>query len=170
MSRTTTGWALVAIQAVLLIALVLVPTGSDWPMPVWLAAASTGLLVLGLVVVVVASLNLGRALTPTPVPNRRGALRTDGLYALVRHPIYTGVLSIVLAVTVGTRQWAGLVLGIATVAFFWGKARWEEARLSETYPGYAAYAAVTPRFVPFVRPWFNRGRGRGSKDAPPDRR
>ena len=32
---------------------------------------------------------------------------------------------------------------------FKAKARWEERRLSARYPAYDAYAAHTPRFVPF---------------------
>ncbi|MEZ5093615.1 isoprenylcysteine carboxylmethyltransferase family protein [Nocardioides sp.] len=147
--RARTGWLFVAAQVVLLVALVALPTGTAWPMPGWLRGVALGLVVLGLVGIAAASLTLGRALTPTPVPNGRGALRTGGLYRFVRHPIYTGVLAAVLGVTLGSRQWLGLALGIATVTFFGVKARWEEARLAEAFPGYADYAAVTPRFVPF---------------------
>ncbi len=151
MSRDRTGWAFVAMQVVLLVALVLVPSGTAWPMPGWLAVVRLVLVVAGLLVVVAAALNLGRSLTPTPVPND-GGLRTDGLYRFVRHPIYSGVLLAVVGLTVGTRQWWGLALGLVTIAFFSAKARWEEARLAEAYPGYTEYAADTPRFVPFTRP------------------
>jgi protein-S-isoprenylcysteine O-methyltransferase Ste14 len=150
MDRATTGWLFVAVQIVLLVALVLVPTGDAWPMPVWLAAVVAALVAAGLVVVVVGGLGLGRALTPTPVPNGRGALRTSGPYRFVRHPIYTGVLAAVVGLAIGTRSWLGLALGVVTVAFFSVKARWEEARLVEVYPGYRDYAARTPRFVPFL--------------------
>jgi protein-S-isoprenylcysteine O-methyltransferase Ste14 len=51
-----------------------------------------------------------------------------------------------------------LAVGAVTVAFFNAKAAWEEKRLAERYPGYAAYAARTPRFIP--RPWA-RGAGPG---------
>jgi protein-S-isoprenylcysteine O-methyltransferase Ste14 len=149
-SRTRTGWLFVATQVVLLVALVLVPTGTAWPMPGWLRLVSAGLTLAGLAVVVIGGLALGRALTPTPVPNGRGDLRTGGLYRFVRHPIYAGVLGVVLGVTIGTRQWAGLALGAVIVAFFVRKARWEEARLAEVFPGYQDYAAGTPRFVPFL--------------------
>ncbi len=148
MDRTRIGWLFVAAQVVLLVALVLVPTGSAWPMPTWLRWLSLAITGAGLVGILVASLHLGRALTPTPVPNGHGELRTGGLYRYVRHPIYTGVLAAVVGVTLGTRQWWGLALGLATIWFFSWKARWEEARLAEVYPGYAAYADATPRFVP----------------------
>lgn len=150
MDRARVGWLFVAVQVVLLVTLVLLPRGDAWPMPGWLLGIAGGLTVLGLVVVVVASLNLGRALTPTPVPNGQGGLRTGGLYRFVRHPIYTGVLSIVLGIALGTGRWSGAVLAAVTVVFFVLKARWEEARLVEAFPGYVAYAASTPRFVPFI--------------------
>ena len=157
MNRQRTGWLLVAVQVVLLVALVLVPTGTAWPMPGWLAAVAVALVVLGLAVVAVGGLTLGRALTPTPVPSTRGELRTGGPYRWVRHPIYSGVLAVVGGLTIGSRQWLGLALGVATVAFFTVKARWEEARLAEVYPGYRAYAARTSRFVPFRPLRFIRG-------------
>lgn len=164
MGRTLTGWLFVALQVVLLAALLLLPTGTAWPMPPWLRWVSAGLTVLGLAVIVVGGLTLGRALTPTPVPNGQGGLRTGGLYRYVRHPIYTGVLCVALGLTLGTRQWVGLGLGAATVAFFAVKARWEEARLAEVFPGYREYAARTPRFVPFVP----RRPARPPADAPLD--
>lgn len=150
MSRSRTGWVFVAAQVVLLLALVLVPSGSAWSLPSWLATLAGLLVIGGLVVVVLAALSLGRALTPTPVPNGRGELRTGGLYRFVRHPIYTGVLAVVLGLTLRARSWLGLLVGVLTIAFFTVKARWEEARLAETFAGYVAYAAVTPRFVPFL--------------------
>jgi protein-S-isoprenylcysteine O-methyltransferase Ste14 len=170
MDRARVGWLFVAVQVVLLAALVLLPRGDDWPVPGWLRGIAWGLTVLGLVVVVVAGLGLGRALTPTPVPNGRGGLRTDGLYRFVRHPIYTGVLGIVLGIAIGTGRWAGAALAAVTVAFFVVKARWEEARLVEAFPDYVAYAAATPRFVPFVPSRFVRPPpdGRGEQTDRPD--
>lgn len=46
-------------------------------------------------------------------------------------------------------QWIGMVVLVVGLAvLFMAKARWEEARLRERYPGYADYARRTPRFVP----------------------
>ena len=49
-------------------------------------------MVAGLAVFLIALLGLGTALTPTPVPQEGAALRTSGIYAVVRHPIYVGIL------------------------------------------------------------------------------
>lgn len=151
MERSTTGWLFVAVQALLLAALVLLPGGTDWPTPTAVEVAGLVLVLAGVVWMVVAARRLGPALTPTPVPSEQGVLTTSGLYGLVRHPIYTGVLAVVIGIVVRSGSLTTLALGLATVGFFVVKARWEEARLAERYPDYPAYAARTPRFVPRLR-------------------
>jgi protein-S-isoprenylcysteine O-methyltransferase Ste14 len=138
-------------QVVLLVALVVLPGRDDWPTPEWLRLVAQLVFVAGIVVLVVASLRLGRALTPTPVPTASGELQTGGLYRYVRHPIYSGVLLIVVGITLRSGSVLTLAVAVVTVVFFDRKARWEEERLAERYPGYAAYAAHTPRFVPRPR-------------------
>jgi protein-S-isoprenylcysteine O-methyltransferase Ste14 len=146
--RRVIGWLFVAGQVVLLVLLVVLPGRDDWPTPPWLRMAAQVVLVVGAVLLVVAALGLGRALTPTPVPTGRGDLRTGGPYRFVRHPIYTGVLLIVIGITLRSGSWFTLAVAVVTFVFFDRKARWEEARLAEQYPHYADYAARTPRFVP----------------------
>lgn len=151
MRRVLIGWSLVVVQALLLVGLVVLPSRNDWPTPRWLHLFGTGFVVLGVIVVIVASLNLGRSLTPTPVPSSGGSLRTDGLFRFVRHPIYTGVLLIVVGLVGASGSLPSLALGAATAAFFTFKAKWEETLLAERFPEYHAFAAATPRFIP--RPW-----------------
>lgn len=141
----------VAGQIVLLVLLVVLPGRADWPTPSWLRTIAQVVFVAGVVVLIVAALGLGRALTPTPVPTERGELQTSGLYRYVRHPIYSGVLLIVAGITLRSGSWFTLAVAVVTLVFFDRKARWEEARLAERYPGYADYAARTPRFVPGSR-------------------
>ena len=148
MGRAATGWVLVAIQVGLLVALVLLPDGAAWPTPPWVLVVSWILSGVGVVWALWAAVQLGERATPTPVPRAGGALRTDGPYAHVRHPIYTGVLLIVVGITLRTASAAGLALALITVVFFHLKAGFEERLLAERFPGYAAYAAATPRFVP----------------------
>jgi protein-S-isoprenylcysteine O-methyltransferase Ste14 len=149
--RRTIGWVFVAGQVVLLVLLVVLPGRDDWPTPSWLRTVAQVVFVAGAVLLIVAALGLGRALTPTPVPAERGVLQTAGLYRFVRHPIYSGVLLIVLGITLRSGSWFTLAVAVVTFVFFDRKARWEEARLAEHYPEYADYAARTPRFVPRPR-------------------
>ena len=147
-----TGWLFVAAQAALLLGLVALSgfPRSDWPTPPLLRALSALCTLGGLVVVVIASLQLGRSLTPTPVPNERGVLRTSGLYGVVRHPIYSGLLLVVIGLAVRSASWFTAAVAVATIAFFHNKAAWEERRLAERYPDYPSYAATTGRFVPRI--------------------
>lgn len=151
MDRRTIGWLLVAAQAVLIVALVLLPSGDAWPTPAWLEVTGLAMGGLGAVWAIVAALRLGERLTPTPVPRDGGQLRTDGPYAHVRHPIYTGVLLIVVGITLRSGSALVLALGLATIVFFHAKARFEEGLLAERFPEYRTYAARTPRFLP--APW-----------------
>ena len=146
-----TARLLVACQGVLLILLVVVPGRGDWPVPRALAVVCAVVVAAGLGVMLVAGTALGRGLTATPLPNTHAQLRTAGLYRLVRHPIYSGLLLVAAASTVGTGSVPRLVVLVLLVLLLGFKARWEEVRLALRFEGYAAYAARTPRFAP-IRP------------------
>jgi protein-S-isoprenylcysteine O-methyltransferase Ste14 len=96
------------------------------------------------------ALGLGRQLTPFPRPVAEGRLREDGAYGLVRHPIYGGVLLVVLAWCLLSSPLAFVPWGTA-IPFLGAKSRREEAWLAEQHPEYAGYRErVRHRFVPFV--------------------
>lgn len=146
-----TARALVAAQLVLVALLVVLPRGSAWPVPGWLVGLAVLCGVGGVVVVAVAASELGSALTPMPLPRTRARLRTTGLYGLVRHPIYTGLVLAGSAVAAASGSVAHVVVLALLVALLSVKARWEERRLAARFPEYRAYAQRTPRFVPRLR-------------------
>ncbi len=150
MITKTKGWLFVAVQAVLLITLVLLPGADAWPTPRWVEYTGLALFGTGVVIGVLAAVNLGRSLTPTPVPIGDGQLSTGGMYRLARHPIYTGVLLIVMGITIRSGSWVTLALAVATFIFFNSKAAWEEQQLTEAYPDYRTYMARTGRFLPHI--------------------
>ena len=109
------------------------------------------LLAVGVLFLVDSGRRLGRSLTPFPAPVPGGELRTEGVYALVRHPMYLGGILVALGWSVLFESVVGVVLTAALVVFFAFKSRHEERRLEETYPGYAEYRRRTPRrFLPFL--------------------
>ncbi|WP_412517117.1 hypothetical protein K8Z49_46680 [Actinomadura madurae] len=74
---------------------------------------------------------------------------TGGLYGIVRHPAYAGMLLAHIGFTcffLGPAGAAALLLLAAAVAW---RIRVEESALSDV-PGYAQYAAGTPRVLPKV--------------------
>jgi protein-S-isoprenylcysteine O-methyltransferase Ste14 len=147
------GVIVVAVQAALIVAIVLTPGGDDWPVPGWLSALATAAQIAGAAVLVVAALNLGRSLTALPNPTERSTLKTRGLYRWVRHPIYSGVMALVIGTAAKSGTVVDAILAAALVALLAGKARWEERMLRHRYPDYVDYAARTPAFVPgFRRP------------------
>ena len=148
MSERTTGWAFVAVQVVLIAVLVVLPGRDDFPLSNGVRTVVDVVFWLGVALAVAGGLSLGRALTATPVPTATATLRTDGLYRLVRHPIYSGVIVIVVAMAARSQSFVSVGLAVVTLAFFNVKARWEEGRLIDRFPDYPAYAARTPRFFP----------------------
>jgi len=147
------GW--VAVQAVLL-ALV---AGSGWLGPVAhgevrLAAFMAGalLVLVGAAFVILGSrsLNDGDAFTPLPYPRDRARLVETGVYSLVRHPIYTGLVLGSFGWGFVTASPAAVVAGLGLLAFFELKSRREEIWLERRFPGYAAYRRRTPRLIPWI--------------------
>lgn len=91
---------------------------------------------------------LGAALRAHPAPAAEATLRTDGAYRWVRHPIYSGVLLTAAGTSAAAGTWRALGAFAALVGLLQVKARYEERLLRARFPGYQAYAAQTPRFVP----------------------
>lgn len=148
MNPRTIGWSLVAVQFVLLIALVFLPSRDDWPTPLGVELAGWILIALGAAIALLASRDLGGALTPTPEPLAGHELRTDGMYRFARHPIYSGILVATVGIVVRSGSWLVFAIGVAAVVFFNAKAAWEERRLAMVYPDYPAYAERVGRFGP----------------------
>ncbi len=144
------GWALVAAQAVLLILFVVLPKRRGLLVPPdVLDVFGIILMIAGLAVFLIALLNLGAALTPTPVPQEGAALRTGGIYSLVRHPIYSGILVAALGFTLAVGSIWQVLVWLTLVVFFYAKAFWEDRLLAEKH-GVALldYADHVSSFVP----------------------
>jgi protein-S-isoprenylcysteine O-methyltransferase Ste14 len=145
------GW--VAIQIALLLLLVAAGAlGPQWPdaleRPLLAAAFVVG--IPGAVLFLGGALRLGAQLTPYPRPVPGGSLRDGGVYALVRHPIYGGVLLLALAWSLAT-SWLALGPTVLLAVLFALKSRREELWLAEHHEGYAAYRErVRRRFIPWV--------------------
>ncbi|MEY3407151.1 MAG: hypothetical protein RL038_212, partial [Actinomycetota bacterium] len=98
----------------------------------------------------IALIQLGKSLTPTPVPKDEGNLVTSGLYNYVRHPIY-GLLILGFGLIALTSQ-NFLSMGLWAILVLWFnlKARFEEQLLSLKYPQYMEYAKSRGKFFPKI--------------------
>lgn len=152
-SKQDQGQIYVFVQAILLIALFFGPAEffgkpATVYQPLWLIGKA--LFYLGLGIALWAAISLGPNLTPMPKPKRDSELIQTGLYRLVRHPIYFGV--IVLAFGWAAVEQNGYTLGvaIALLIFFELKSRKEEEWLLEKFPNYKAYQQSTKKLIPFI--------------------
>jgi protein-S-isoprenylcysteine O-methyltransferase Ste14 len=135
---------------------VLWPGKSRWALPTVVRIGALGAVAGGWVLALASANWLGRELRAHPAPSARAVLRTDGPYARMRHPIYTGLLLgaggvAVLRARPEPLLSAALLAGLLNV-----KAAYEERLLLARFgPAYEAYAGRAPRFVPRVPhpPW-----------------
>lgn len=97
-----------------------------------------------------AIVDLGRSLTPFPMPREGARLVDTGAYALVRHPVYGGLIAGAFGWGLLTASPASVGGALILAGFFDLKARREEAWLAERVDGYVAYRARTRRLVPWV--------------------
>ena len=96
-------------------------------------------------------LQLGDRLTPFPEPLDGGGIIHGGIYSIVRHPIYGGIVMGLVGIALFQRSLLALGLALASGVFFWRKAAGEEERLVRRFPHYSDYQAETrARLVPWV--------------------
>lgn len=109
------------------------------------------LAVAGLIVAVIARRTLAENWSAAVALKKGHELITRGLYHYVRHPIYTGMLLMVLgtALTFGT---LGAFIGFLVIVLaFWLKLRQEEALLTEHFSEeYSSYKKRTKTLIPFI--------------------
>ena len=148
-SDSARGWLLVFVQVLVFIVFALLPTR-----PVSPAGATIGglFIVLGGVLLIWAFLSLGKALTANPVPLAHAGLITTKAFSLVRHPIYTGLLTALFGFVVLMGSWWTLAWWFVAVLFFLGKSRWEDSLLAAKHgDSWTQWAENTPALVPFTR-------------------
>ena len=96
---------------------------------------------------------LGTMWSSTPVARERHVLRSEGPYAVTRHPIYTGILGMLLASAIALNFGAWVWLFVLVLVFFELRIRTEEQLLSEAYPdAYREYRRRVPQLIPRLRP------------------
>ncbi len=114
----------------------------------WTGAAVTA---GGLLFSVWARRHLGTNWSQSVTVKEGHELITSGPYALVRHPIYTGLLLAFVGCAVALGEWRGLLAVALVFAALWRKLRLEEKWMREHFgEPYAAYARRVAALVPHV--------------------
>ena len=122
-----------------------------WPVglwPFWLGAAVT---IAGLVFAVWARGYLGCNWSRSVTIKQGHELITTGPYAMVRHPIYTGILTGLLGTATALSEVRGFIAFVLFFLAFWIKLRMEEQWMRSQFgEAYANYAYQTAALVPYL--------------------
>jgi protein-S-isoprenylcysteine O-methyltransferase Ste14 len=156
--RIRSGWLGTAASTGLAISFVagLAVPRADWQSVTWHAPAvrSLGLAILlaGTAFAIWARLALGVMWSAAPTVKEEHELRTSGPYAITRHPIYTGMISMLLgsALLAGAGPWIISVPVFLVLLQF--KIRVEERLMLAEFPDdYPHYRERVPQLVPGLR-------------------
>jgi protein-S-isoprenylcysteine O-methyltransferase Ste14 len=114
----------------------------------WAAAV---LSVIGLAFAVWARVTLGRNWSGVVTLKEGHELVERGPYRFVRHPIYTGILTMFFATALAQGHLSGFVGTLLMFASFWIKLRDEEKLMLQQFPErYADYRRRAKCIIPFV--------------------
>jgi protein-S-isoprenylcysteine O-methyltransferase Ste14 len=121
-----------------------------WPAGPIFGWAMVGLTAGGLAFTWWARLHMGRLWNGGVSRTADHRIIESGPFALVRHPIYTGMIAAVWAVAVLQARPIALLGAVLFALGFILKARLEERFLAAEFPGYEDYSSRVPMIVPFV--------------------
>lgn len=155
------GKRLVFLQFGLIIMLALFP--DDINVDPALEYAGIAMIAAGLIILFAGFKGLGKSLTANPVPSEEGVLVTTGIYSIVRHPIYLGLLVTTLGLVVSSGVWSQIIVWIALAILLTYKMRWEEVLLIKKYKGYAQYMSKVPALIPGLKPKHPGSKNPGEK-------
>jgi protein-S-isoprenylcysteine O-methyltransferase Ste14 len=124
-----------------------------WVLPIDLQWSMVALAAFGFLFCWWARIHLGRLWSSTVTRKEKHRVVKSGPYAIVRHPIYTGILTAAIA-TVAVRATPATIAGAALLIIgFLMKGRLEERFLRAELgaEAYDAYARKTSMLVPFLK-------------------
>ncbi len=97
------------------------------------------LIICGSIIIITAIIKLGRNISPLPRPRKDSDLKTTGIYAYARHPIYFGLILISIANPIFNYSIYKIILTILLMINLTLKIKLEEKYLLEKFPYYSNY-------------------------------
>lgn len=142
-----------AMVAMLVLQPILLPilglhTGQSWGL--WMQGFGIAVITLSLILHIWSRAHLQHFYAERVEVQPKHKVINSGPYALMRHPVITSFFGISLGLFLINPALTTLATLIYTLWDFTRAARQEEDLLTQTLPGYAAYARQTPRFLPRI--------------------
>ena len=118
----------------------------------WFGPLTVALLALGLCIRWCAIYTLGSSFSANVAIHATQTLQRSGLFRLMRHPSYTGILLVLLAMGMSTHNWLALaIIVLPPVAALLYRIRVEEAALTRAFgQAYLDYSRTTKRLIPGI--------------------
>ncbi len=118
----------------------------------WSKLVSVILVIVGLGTRWIAIVSLGRSFSSNVAIQEKQTLTTTGLFRLVRHPSYLGLLLVFLGVALHSDNWMGFAAALVptTAALLYRIHVEEDALIAVFGDEYAAYCRHTKRLIPGV--------------------
>jgi protein-S-isoprenylcysteine O-methyltransferase Ste14 len=152
--RYNTFWLRYVLIVVVALAVVLPikgQLGRLYRVPIPLGVVADLIAIAGLSFTVWARLVLGRNWSGNVTFKENHELITSGPYAIVRHPIYTGMLAMALATALDFGQSLAIFIFILMVVGLTTKYRQEEKVMTEHFgKHYTAYMKKTKAIIPYI--------------------
>jgi protein-S-isoprenylcysteine O-methyltransferase Ste14 len=119
---------------------------SAWPF--WVGAVLTA---AGLLFSVWARIHIGANWSGIVTIKKGHELVTSGPYAIVRHPIYTGLILAVAGSAIARAEWRGVLAVAIVFATLWVKLRFEERYMRQQFGvAYQDYSDRVSALIPLV--------------------
>lgn len=85
-----------------------------------------------------------------PEPKAHGRFVQSGVYAIIRHPMYAGILVICVTLVWEFWSWPRGAVALLLLVVFVLKILLEEKYMEVRFPGYTIYQKRTNRLIPFL--------------------
>ena len=109
------------------------------------------LILVALIIGLTAVINMKISnLNVMPTLKKSHQLRTNGIYQFIRHPMYTSVLLLCLALMLSNVHYISQVVMLTLLIDLILKSSFEEKLLIKRFENYLEYQQKTGRFIPFL--------------------
>jgi protein-S-isoprenylcysteine O-methyltransferase Ste14 len=121
------------------------------PRTVWSFWIGALLTATGILFTVWARVHIGRNWSGTVTIKEGHELVMTGPYAIVRHPIYAGLMLALIGSALARAEWRGILAVVIAFLALWRKLRLEERWMQEQFgPAYEAYRQRVAALIPFL--------------------
>ncbi len=146
--RTLTDYLFTGTQLLLFVAYIFDVPLMVVDIPIGLSYLGLVLAMAGIIISLIALIQIRKSLSPFPTPLPNAQLITQGIFKHIRHPIYSGIILAALGYSVYTASLYRALITILLYTLFYFKSRYEEKLLRQKFPTYEEYQKSTGRFWP----------------------